>query len=358
MALLLVGGARPNFMKLASLYQAGMYNFDIKILHTGQHYDYEMSQVFFDTLGLPEPDWFLGVGGGSHANQTARIMDGVEAVLNDIKPEMMVVVGDVNSTLAATITAKKMNIPVAHVEAGLRSGDKRMPEEINRIAVDSISDMLFCSEPAGYKTLESVEPWQRTMLVGDTMIDTLIRFLDDGDEHDVADALLKRHTGDYAYLTLHRPSNVDVQTELEQIMATVAAISEQMPIIFPVHPRTRKRLAQWQVRIGVNVYPTDPVPYKDSLELMRNAALILTDSGGIQNEAMYFRVPCVTIRENTERPITVDCGCNEVVGTRPEDILAGAERAFKKSGQLDYPMPWFLDGEAGVRIMRLIEEEI
>jgi UDP-N-acetylglucosamine 2-epimerase (non-hydrolysing) len=353
MNILLIAGARPNFMKIAPLMAAFKARpfFKPALVHTGQHYDEKMSDLFFRQLGIPEPDVNLGVGSGSHAVQTAEIMKRFEPVMQERKPDAVLVVGDVNSTIACGLVAVKMGARLIHVEAGLRSFDRGMPEEINRLLTDSISDLLFCSEPAGVENLrrEGV-PESRICLAGNVMIDTLLRNKAVADRSGiVADLGLvpKR----YAVLTLHRPSNVDDPATLDRLMTVLDRIAGRLPIVFPIHPRTRAKLESLGgLRTGNPAWKLiEPQGYLEFLKLMSEAKLVLTDSGGIQEETTILGVPCVTLRENTERPITVEMGTNRLAGTDPDRILAATEDILAgrwKTGSV--PPLW--DGRAAERM--------
>src|SRR5713101_5351486 len=317
--LYLVAGARPNFMKIAPLVRAlraDGANLGFKIIHTGQHYDHELSDVFFDELGIPAPDVLLGAGSGSHAQQTAKIMVSFEETCQKRRPDCVLVVGDVNSTLACSIVAKKLCIPVAHVEAGLRSRDLSMPEEVNRIVTDALSDLLFTTSADADANLrnEGVER-RKIHRVGNVMIDTLRHFLARADSSDVMQRL--GIAAPFALLTLHRPSNVDDEAALRRIFAALETVARVIPIVFPVHPRTVKMMRELGVGAdgggsgGLRLI--EPLGYLDFLHLQKRARLVLTDSGGIQEEASILGVPCLTLRENTERPITTTRGTNVLV---------------------------------------------
>lgn len=349
-----VVGARPNFMKMAPVVLELMARgFDQLLVHTGQHYDANMSDVFFDELGMPRPDVHLGVGSDSHARQTAAVMVGFEAVCREHNPDLVVVAGDVNSTVAASLVATKLHIAVAHVEAGLRSGDRTMPEEINRVVTDHISDLLFASEPSGVENLrrEGI-PDHRIHLVGNCMVDTLLKHVD------AATALAPWEQqgvapGEYALLTLHRPSNVDDNGPLQALLEVLGRVAGRVPILFPVHPRTRARMAAAGIEPPPGMRLTEPLPYLAFLGLMAKARLVLTDSGGIQEETTALAVPCLTLRENTERPITVTGGTNRLVGNDPaaiessvSEILAGRWPTGRR------PDTW--DGHAARRIVDVI----
>jgi UDP-N-acetylglucosamine 2-epimerase (non-hydrolysing) len=341
-------GARPNFMKAAPVLDALRRYPEVStmLVHSGQHYDVAMSGRFFDELGLPQPDVDLGVGSATHAVQVAQVMMALEPLLERERPRLLIVVGDVNSTLAGAITAAKLNIPVAHVEAGLRSGDRTMPEEINRLLTDQISDLLFTPSPDGNENLarEGV-PAERVHLVGNVMIDTLLRNLPR------ARALRAPHHygmngGRYAVVTLHRPSNVDEPDQLAEIYAALDTLAAEMPVLFPIHPRTSKNAERFGLRLE-RARALPPLGYLELLGLMGEAALVLTDSGGVQEETTALGVPCLTLRENTERPITIDQGTNTLVPVRSRAaILAAAAGAGAKRGRV--PELW--DGRAGERI--------
>jgi len=351
-----VVGARPNFMKIAPLMRAFRTRgpFQPILVHTGQHYDARMSRLFFDQLGIPRPDINLEVGSASHAVQTAEIMKRFEPVLAERDPDLVLVVGDVNSTIACALVAAKRHVPVAHVEAGLRSFDRRMPEEINRVLTDAVSDFLFVTEPSGLRNLEAEGiPEDRVHFVGNVMIDTLLASLQKARESRVLEDLgLSPRT--YAVMTLHRPSNVDDRRVFEGIFGTVRRIAEDMPVVFPAHPRTRKNMERFG-HLGAGgeglgaVRVTEPLGYLDFLRLMAEARLVLTDSGGIQEETTILKVPCLTLRESTERPVTVEVGCNQVVGTDPQRILSAYRKVTgAEAFTCETPEKW--DGHAAERI--------
>jgi UDP-N-acetylglucosamine 2-epimerase (non-hydrolysing) len=356
--ILLIVGARPNFMKMAPLYfeLAGAKGLEPRILHTGQHYDYGMSRAFFEDLELPEPHYFLGAGSGSHAEQTARIMVECEKVFQAEKPDLVVVFGDVNSTLACSLTARKLLLRVAHVEAGLRSFDETMPEELNRRVTDAVSNLLFTPSADGDENLarEGVAPG-RIHRVGNIMIDSLVRILGRIDEQQEA-ALLRQWNlakGNYALVTLHRPSNVDEKEGLQGILGYLNRLSARLPVVFPMHPRTQKNLAAFGLEpsSGAALRIVEPVRYRQFITLEKNARFVLTDSGGIQEETTFLGLPCLTLRPNTERPITVTQGTNELVdlGTiedKTQMILSGRW----KTGRV--PPLW--DGRTAERIARVI----
>lgn len=362
--LVLVAGARPNFMKIAPIVRAlraeNAY-FDWRLVHTGQHYDHGMSEVFFEELGIPTPDHHLGAGGGSHAEQTARIMLGFEQFCREFAPDMVLVVGDVDSTLACSIVAKKLQIEVAHVEAGLRSRDRRMPEEINRLVTDAISDLFFVTEPSGLANLRQ-EGHAETALhfVGHVMIDNLFHQLERlgtlPTAH-YATATLKARLKKYGVVTLHRPSNVDHAETLRGIMTGLEAVARELPLIFPVHPRTRANLARFGIATPPGIELTEPLPYMEFLNLWKDAALILTDSGGLQEESTALGIPCLTVRENTERPVTVEEGTNVLVGASPERILAAARASLQADGPMSPPRrPALWDGAAAERIIEVLKQ--
>jgi UDP-N-acetylglucosamine 2-epimerase (non-hydrolysing) len=357
-----VVGARPNFMKIAPLMKALRQEpgaFDFTLVHTGQHYDRQMNDVFFAELGIPPPDVHLGVGSASHAEQTAKVMIAIEKLLQEKQPHLVIVVGDVNSTLAASLVASKLHICIAHVEAGLRSFDRRMPEEINRIVTDSLSDILFTTSPLADKNLmaEGAHP-SKIFLVGNIMIDTLIHYLELAAEKDTPGGL-GLEPGGYGLITLHRPSNVDEQPVLEGIVKSLVRISRRLPLVFPVHPRTLKQLKSFELlehlEAAQGMKLIEPLGYLDFLCLTRSAKLVFTDSGGLQEETTYLKVPCLTLRENTERPETVEQGTNLLVGSDPELIYNEAVKILdgrgKSGGELE-----FWDGEVARRIVAVLHE--
>jgi len=347
MLVLHVVGARPNFMKVAPVYRA-LTNRGVAqlLVHTGQHYDANMSEVFFQQLGIPQPDENLAVGSGSHAQQTAVIMTRIEPVIVQSQPDIVLVYGDVNSTVAAALVCAKLQVPIAHVEAGLRSFDRTMPEEVNRLLTDQLSDLLFTpSEDANQNLLrEGIAP-EKIDFVGNVMIDTVVRLLPQAIQTRSLDL-----PQPYGLLTLHRPSNVDDPATLQPILTTLLEFSREIDILFPVHPRTRQRLQQSGFnQLGGKLHLLDPLPYLEFLGMLHGALFVVTDSGGIQEETTFLGVPCLTVRENTERPITVSAGTNIIVG-RDMDRLAGGIRRIlggqTKIGQT--PNLW--DGMAAERI--------
>ena len=356
----LIAGARPNFMKIAPLVRAMDARKDeirYKIVHTGQHYDRAMSDVFFEELGIPQPDHHLGCGGGSHAEQTAKIMVAYEKLCLEEKPDIVVVVGDVNSTLACSIVAKKLHITVAHVEAGLRSGDRGMPEEINRLVTDAISDLFFVTEPAGVEHLKREgQPEAAIHHVGHVMVDNVIHQSKRLAEEGLAEGAsleFKARYPEYGVVTLHRPSNVDDAETLTRLVGALKEISLRLPLAFPVHPRTRQNVQKFGIDLGPGIILMEPLPYMDFLNLWKDARMILTDSGGLQEETTALGIPCITLRESTERPITVDEGSNVVVGTDPVKILAAAEDVFEGRSRAGLrPLLW--DGQAAGRTVAIL----
>lgn len=350
-----VVGARPNFMKMTPVIHAlNQRRLPQMLVHTGQHYDAGMSQVFFDELGLPRPDVYLNIGSDSHARQTARIMIEFEQVCLQHNPSMVVVCGDVNSTIAAALVAAKLNIPVAHVEAGLRSFDRVMPEEINRVMTDHISDLLFTTEQSGNDHLktEGIAP-EKIFLVGNCMVDTLLKHVDHATE--LAPWQSHNLTPDnYALLTLHRPSNVDDPATLASLLNVINSIAERVPVLFPVHPRTQARLREGGIPLSPHLHLTEPLPYLAFIGLMAKAKIVLTDSGGIQEETTALGVPCLTLRWNTERPITITQGTNRLVGTDPAAIQSALDDLFAGRWQTGTRPPLW-DGQAGTRIAAIIE---
>ena len=348
-------GARPNYMKIAPLMDALRAGTPFRqvLVNTGQHYDDMMARAFVRDLGLPTPDHDLGVGSASHAVQTAKVMIEFEQVCLAERPDLVVVVGDVNSTMAASLVAAKLLIPVAHVEAGLRSRDPTMPEEINRVVTDRIADLLLTPSPdADANLLAEGVPKEKIHLVGNIMIDSLLRHLPMAKLERVRDRIPVEDKS-YAVLTLHRPSNVDNVEVFGRILSAIAIIAERMPVVFPVHPRTRQRMREFGIDSGRgNVILTEPLGYVDFLSLTSHARLVLTDSGGLQEESTALGIRCLTLRENTERPITVSQGTNEVVGTDPDAILAGFRRAMSPKGIPARPDLW--DGHTAERIARVL----
>jgi UDP-N-acetylglucosamine 2-epimerase (non-hydrolysing) len=350
-------------MKIAPLMEAYKACPDIEpiLVHTGQHYDEKMSDLFFRQLGIPEPDINLEIGSASHAVQTAEIMKAFEPICIEHKPDAVLVVGDVNSTIACGLVAVKLGIKLIHVEAGLRSGDRNMPEEINRVLTDSISDLLFCTEQSGVDNLqrEGVSS-DRIHMVGHVMIDTLLKNLERAASSTILDDLRQSNNIDgdgFAVLTIHRPSNVDDPVTFGRILDALEVIQKDLPIIFPIHPRTRKNLLSMGLQSRVdslaNLHLLDPIGYLDFLKLTSSAKLVLTDSGGIQEETTVLKIPCITLRENTERPITVEIGSNQIVGTDTQKIIDAYRNAV--SGNWRTPqIPPLWDGNAAQRIVKIM----
>lgn len=356
MHILHVVGARPNFMKAAPVLRALSAYPKVRqtLVHTGQHYDASMSDVFFRQLEMPKADVNLGVGSGTHAQQTAAVMTAFEHVVIERKPDLVLVYGDVNSTLAAALVCAKLAVPVGHVEAGLRSRDRSMPEEINRLLTDRLCDLLFTpSEDGDQNLLRDDIPQSRIHLVGNVMIDTLVRLLPKTHEN-----LPNGINGRFALVTLHRPSNVDDPLWLRDLLGTLIDLSGQLSVIFPVHPRTRGRLNDLGVDHSANtrLHLLEPMPYLEFIGLQRHATMVITDSGGIQEETTFLGIPCFTVRENTERPITVSLGTNQLVGRDLRKLRSCAEAVLqqKSSPQNERkPVP-FWDGLAAERIARII----
>jgi len=388
MKVFLVAGARPNFMKIAPIYRASrkVAGVNCQIVHTGQHYDYEMSQAFFEDLEIPKPTYFLDAGSGSHAVQTAKIMVAFEKICEKERPDLVMVVGDVNSTLACSIVAKKLLIKVAHVEAGLRSFDLAMPEEINRMVTDAITDYFFVTEESGRRNLlREGKPKKDVHFVGHVMIDNLL-YQKRKMKNENADSWipasagmttrnvampkgkiataperrfamthdLKPENGTYAFMTLHRPSNVDDKKTFMGITAALNEIARDMVILFPVHPRTKKMMAQFKIKFSENIKLLPPLGFKESLFLWKDAKVVFTDSGGLQEETTALKIPCVTIRENTERPITVELGTNVLAGTTKAGILKAYRQCFDKVKNASIPPLW--DGKAAERIWKVLKK--
>jgi UDP-N-acetylglucosamine 2-epimerase (non-hydrolysing) len=376
--LLLVAGTRPNFMKVAPLMRAvsawnsgeraGSHpevHFDQVLVHTGQHYDRAMSDVFFDDLSMPEPDHYLGSHGGSRSRQIGEVVDALEPILLVEQPDLVIVVGDVNSTLAATLAAAKLNLPVAHVEAGLRSRDETMPEEANRILTDSVSELLFatCADAVDNLAAEGIAG-DRVVFVGNPMIDTLDAFRHKALQRDTLREL-DLAPSDYALVTIHRPSNVDDPTQLKSLCEVILALAEECPVVFPVHTRTRARLEALgdghRILCAPGVRVTGPLGYLDFVALMAQARLVLTDSGGVQEETTVLGVPCVTVRTTTERPVTVSEGTNRLVDPYDQAAVLAAARGAMQAPQSATPAqasrrPELWDGHAAGRIVTAIAE--
>jgi UDP-N-acetylglucosamine 2-epimerase (non-hydrolysing) len=358
--LYLVAGARPNFMKLAPMVRALQRRSDalgFRIVHTGQHYDREMSDVFFDELGIPKPDHHLGAGGGTHAQQTAKVMLAFEELCRSQRPDAVVVVGDVNSTLACSIVAKKLGIPVAHVEAGLRSGDMAMPEEINRLVTDAIADWFFVTEPSGEANLlREGKAREAVHYVGHVMVDNVLfqrDLLERLPLREGASQPFKAAHPRYGVVTLHRPSNVDEATVFARIAGALRAVSADLPLVFPVHPRTRANAEKFGIQFGPGVTLLPPLAYMEFLNLWKDAVVVLTDSGGMQEETTALGVPCITLRENTERPVTVSEGTNVLVGSDPGLIQDAVDRVLAGQGKSGR-RPHLWDGRAAERTVDIL----
>lgn len=352
-------GARPNFMKIAPVMRAleTADGVDQTLIHTGQHYDNSLSGDFFHDLELPEPDMNLGVGSGSHAEQTGRVMTALEPLLQRLAPNWVFTVGDVNSTLAAALTAAKLGIPVAHVEAGLRSHDRSMPEEINRVLTDQISDALFTTEPSANENLkkEGIDP-ERIHFVGNVMIDSLDRYRARAAEM-YADDGLGVEPGQYALVTLHRPRNVDDPRRLAGILGALGRLATQYPVVFPIHPRTARNIKRFGLEAEVApINALGPLGYLEFLALMERAGVVISDSGGIQEETTVLGVPCITVRPNTERPITISEGTNELFDDDPEKLAGVALKALTTERRASRPKLW--DGRSAERIARITLERL
>ncbi|MCB5279884.1 MAG: UDP-N-acetylglucosamine 2-epimerase (non-hydrolyzing) [Candidatus Cloacimonetes bacterium] len=360
----LIVGARPNFMKMAPLYKVLKEQGDRytpALIHTGQHYDEKMSKLFFEDLGMPEPDAYLHVGSGTHGQQTARIIERYEEyILSGNRPDLVIVAGDVNSTIACALVAKKLHIPVAHLEAGLRSFDERMPEEINRVLTDRISDLLLTpSDDGDANLLKEGVPAEKIHLVGNIMIDSLVEHQVKADRSELMSDLGISENEPFVLVTLHRPSNVDEVSGLEMLLSAFNEIGKQIRIVFPMHPRTSKNIE----RLGLssklaeipNLIITEPIGYLDFMKLQMNAKFILTDSGGIQEESTFFGVPCLTLRENTERPITITEGTNQLVPLDSKSIVKYSMKILQgevKKGTI----PKYWDGKTAGRVVKVLDE--
>jgi UDP-N-acetylglucosamine 2-epimerase (non-hydrolysing) len=371
MRILTVVGTRPNFVKVAPLLDEMSHHPEIEpiLVHTGQHYDYEMSKAFFEDLAIPAPHLNLGVGSGTPVGQIAEIMMRLERVMEDAQPDVVVVVGDVNSTLSAAITAIKMGLPLAHVEAGLRSFDRTMPEEVNRVLTDALSDFLFVTEPSGVENLlKEGRPRERIYLVGNVMIDALQRFLPHARSHPVPQALQARGksgfdmTSPYGMVTLHRPATVDNLATLRVIWAALEEIANQIPLIFPVHPRTHERMKAGGLgdsgqAASSRLWVVPPMTYLEFLKLSSQATLMITDSGGVQEETTALGIPCLTVRENTERPITITMGTNLLIGLNGSRLVDEARKVLRGEGKKGQ-VPELWDGHASSRIVRTLLDQI
>ncbi len=361
MKIISVVGVRPNFMKMAPIHKVfekhkienPKSNIQHLICHTGQHYDEKMSKIFFNDLELPKPAFYLGVGSGSQAEQTAKVMIKFEKVLIQERPDLVIVYGDVNSTVACSLVATKMGVKIAHVESGLRSFDRTMPEEINRIVTDHLADYLFVTEKSGIKNLkhEGISE-AKIFFVGNTMIDSLIHYLPKVEKSNIL-KIYNIYHNNFILVTLHRPSNVDDIEYVKQIINLLNKLAEKRKIIFPVHPRTKVAIEKLDLKVSANVELTDPIGYIDFLALMKNAELVITDSGGIQEETTYLGVQCITVRNNTERPVTVEVGTNQLIGTELKKVEEAAYKIIKgkiKKGIV--PEMW--NGKTSNKIKRII----
>ena len=353
-------GARPNFIKAAPLInKLDKEPINNIIVHTGQHFDYNMSKTFFEELNIPKPNYHLGAGGGSHTTQTVNIMLGCERVFNELKPDGVIVYGDINSCMGASIVASKMHlegmdkITIIHVESGLRSGDKEMPEELNRIITDSLADILFVTSEDAITNLTG----KNFFLVGNTMIDSLINMNSKINKSNIKNELSLQN--DYALITMHRPSNVDSKESLQKLMDEIVKLSKRIQCIMPLHPRTKQKLSNFGIwkyyKTQPNLKIIEPVGYLDFMNLQKNAKVIVTDSGGVQEESSYFNVPCLTVRENTERPITITHGTNKLIGTSYTNIVSEYEKIDKT---VQYSNIKFWDGKAANRIVNILKKEI
>ncbi len=361
--IIIIVGARPNFIKSAPLLkqlQLHPDKFETMLVHTGQHYDYKLSRVFFEQLKMRKPDVYLGVGSGSHAAQTARIMMKTEELMIKNKPDLVIVMGDVNSTMAAAIVAAKLCVEVAHIEAGLRSFDNTMPEEINRVVTDRLSRYLFVTEESGIRNLKNEGAADSGIFfTGNIMIDSLINNFEEAGKSEILDELSLKPE-EYATLTLHRPSNVDDEVTLKKICTILAEISESIPIVFPCHPRTHGKLREFGLFDNINkdaLKITEPIGYLDFLRLQSQSKFALTDSGGIQEETTYMNIPCLTLRENTERPVTVETGSNTLTGIDKIKIFDSVDRIMAgkyKTGKI--PELW--DGETAKRIVDILIKKL
>lgn len=355
----LIVGARPNFIKAFPVYDSlkNSGNYMVRLINTGQHYDKNMSDIFFEQLKMKQPDYDLMVGSGTHAEQTAKIMIKIEKVFMENKPDLVMVFGDVNSTIASALAASKLHIKIAHVEAGLRSFDRTMPEEINRVLTDQISDLLFITSPeAKANLINEGKKEDQIFFVGNTMIDSLVRF----EEYFDGKGILAEYNiqkGEFILVTIHRPSNVDNQKQFIELINTLNKIAEKYHVIWPIHPRTKKIIGKENIRLNKKIITMDPVGYLEFMGLQKSAKFILTDSGGVQEESTYFGVPCFTVRDNTERPITITKGTNILAGTdfkQVLDLINNTQFSTKKNSK----KPKYWDGKASLRILKHIDNFI
>ena len=351
-----VVGTRPNFITMQSIIKSfSKSKLNNYLVHTGQHYDYNMSEVFFEDLGMPEPDYFLNVKSENQIIQITSIMKEFDKVLTKLKPELVLVPGDVNSTLACALVAAKRNIPIAHVESGLRSFDNDMPEEINRIITDKLSQFLFVTEMSGYKNLiKEGASSKNIFFVGNSMIDTLVELKPKINKNRFMNNYKLEKNG-YCLVTMHRPSNVDNESQLKIICKMLNQLSKQINVVFPIHPRTLKKINFYNIKLSKSIFTTSPLSYINFMSLVSDALIVLTDSGGIQEETTFLGTNCVTIRNNTERPITIEEGTNYLVGNNPEKVMLKVKEIIKTGGKLGkIPLKW--DGKTGARIVKIIEK--
>lgn len=348
-------GARPNFVKIAPILNVyKKNNSDFVLVHTGQHYDKNMSDDFFTDLSMPQPDYFLGVGSGTHASQTAKVMVKFEEICLKIRPKLVVVPGDVNSTLACAIVCSKLHVPVAHVEAGLRSFDKKMPEEINRILTDRISDILFVTEKSGLINLEKEGiSSDKIHFVGNTMIDSLVKYLDRAISlKEWENSSLTKNN--YCLLTMHRPSNVDDVKNIEKVFDIIKFFSDKINFILPVHPRLKKTITSLEASQPKNLLVINPLPYIKFLSLLYGAKIVVTDSGGVQEESTFLKIPCITLRENTERPVTIEHGTNYLTGLNVKLITKTFDNILKGKLKTSKEIK-FWDGNSSQKIYEILE---
>ncbi len=352
---LAVVGARPNFVKMAPVTEAlaGAEGVQVRLLHTGQHYDRALSGGLIERLGMPQPDANLGVGSSSHAEQTAKVMAGVEADLREHPAELVLVAGDVNSTMAAALAATKLNVAVAHLESGLRSRDWSMPEEVNRVVTDRVSDLLLCTSEDAVENLAAEGMVAGVELVGNTMIDSLLRILDDTDREAVLEAAGVA-AGEYVLVTLHRPALVDDPEKLADVIEVLGEIAGSAPVLFPAHPRTVADLESSGIELPEGLRIAEPLDYAEFIALEAEARLVITDSGGVQEETSVLGVPCVTYRETTERPVTVELGTNALVGVDPDALREAAAEALAAGPPAEPPRIPHWDGEAGPRAAQAV----